>query len=477
MALRTVAEYFKSIQDDREVYFNGEKVENVTIHPVLRGLAEYAGADYELALNPKYQDLVTEKLPNGDRVHFTFIAPKSKEDLIRRREIIRLTTRAQGLPGGAKFTGIDGINGVNLACKRIDAKLGTNYSARVEKFRKHCMDIDAAIAVAMTDVKGSRTLHPHQQQGHQDYYVRFVSKENDGIVVRGAKAHISHAPVANEIVVLPCRAMTKNDEDYAVAFAVPANAKGLKMIGNTGDGMHPLLIFDDVFVPMERVFLAGEWQFAYQMPYSFATYHRLSADTYKYVELENMVGLAALMAEYNGLEKVPHVKEQLSWLVMYCEGTEALGKAAVENCEEDKESGTVYPNTLYSNVAKFFYANYYYEAEKLLSDICGGLVSTLPSMADLKNPATRSYVQKYLGINEKITAENRMRAFKYAQELCSFHHGNTTIHAEGSLAAQKMMLYSGADWERYKALAKRSAGIETDHPFVSSLPPKRHNIR
>jgi 4-hydroxybutyryl-CoA dehydratase/vinylacetyl-CoA-Delta-isomerase len=473
MALRTVEEYFASIRDDRAVYLDGKRVTDVTTHPILKNLAEYASADYEMALDPRWKDLLTEVLPGGERVHFTFVSPRSKEDLVRRRAVIQLTTRAQGGPGGAKFTGIDGINGVTLACRRIDRKLGTDYSSRVAKFRRHCMDIDAAVSVAMTDVKGSRSLHPHQQQGHQDYYLRIVNRRADGIVVRGAKAHISHAPVANEIVVLPCRAMTKNDADYAVAFAVPANAQGLKMIGNAGDGQHPVVVFDNVFIPTERVFLAGEWEYAHQMPYSFATYHRLSADTYKYVEMEMFIGCAALLAEYNGLERVSHVRDKLSWLVMWVEGTEALGKAAVENCEVDPESGTVYPNTVYSNVAKYFYASQYHEAEKYLQDIAGGLVSTLPSLLELENPETSGYVRKYLGINEKLTADDRMRIFRLAQQLCGFFNGNVTLHGEGSMAAQRMMLYLNADWERYKALAKRAAGIKTDHPLVSALPPRR----
>jgi 4-hydroxybutyryl-CoA dehydratase / vinylacetyl-CoA-Delta-isomerase len=473
MALKTVAEYFESLRDDRHVFLDGEKVDDVVTHPILKNLTEYASADYEMALDPKYQDLLTEVLPNGERVHFTFVSPRSREDLARRRAVIQLTTRAQGGPGGAKFTGIDGINGVNLACGRIDRKLGTDYSRRVQKFRQHCMDTDAAVAVAMTDVKGSRGLHPHAQQGHQDYYVHIVSRGDDGIVVRGAKAHISHAPCANEIVVLPCRAMTKDDADYAVAFAVPANAKGLSMIGNAGDGQHPLVIFDDVFVPTERIFMAGEWEYAHHMPYSFATYHRLSADTYKYVELEVFIGCAALLAEYNGLEKVPHVRDKLSWLVMWVEGTEALGRSAVDNYETDPESGTVYPNTLYSNVAKHFYASNYHEAEKYLQDIAGGLVCTLPSLLELDNPQTSGHVRKYLGINEKLTADDRMRIFRLAQKLCGYFNGNITIHAEGSLAAQKMMLYVNADWERYKALAKREAGVATDHPLVRALPTRR----
>ena len=473
MALKTIEQYFESIRDDRTVYLDGEQVKDVTTHPILKHLANYAAADYEMALDPKWQDLLTQVLPNGERVHFTFISPRSKEDLIRRRAIIQLTTRAQGGPGGAKFTGIDGINGVTLAAQRIDRKLGTEYSKRVQKFRQHCIDIDAAVAVALTDVKGSRSLHPHQQKAHQDYYVHMVDKKPDGIVVRGAKAHISYSPVANEIVVLPCRAMTKDDGDYAVAFAVPANAKGLKMIGNAHDGEHPLLVFDDVFIPMERVFLMGEWEYAHHMPYSFAMYHRLSADTYKYVQLEEFIGCAALLAEYNGLDKTPHIQDKLAWLVMFVEGTEALGKAAVENCEMDKESGTYYPNTVYSNVAKYFYASHYHEAEKTLQDIAGGLVATMPSLKELENPEVNGYLRKYLGLGDKVTADDRMRIFRLTQQICGYFEGSVTLHGEGSLAAQRMMLNLSADWPRYKALAKRAAGIATDHPMVSALPKRR----
>jgi 4-hydroxybutyryl-CoA dehydratase/vinylacetyl-CoA-Delta-isomerase len=322
----------------------------------------------------------------------------------------------------------------------------------------------------MTDVKGNRSLHPHQQKGHQDYYLRIISKSDDGIVIRGAKVHISNAAVAHEMVVLPCRAMRKEDKDYAVACAVPANAEGVKIIGNAGDGIHPMIVFDDVFVPVERIFLCGEWEYAAEMPYMFSTYHRLSADTYKYAELELMIGAAALMAEYNGLEKASHIRDKLAWLVMYAEGTEALGKAAVQNGEIDEESGYAYPNTLYSNIAKFFFANHYHEAEKHLQDIAGGLVSTLPSMAELESPDTSKYIRKYLGINDRITAEMRMRLFKYIQQLCSYYQGNLTVHAEGSLAAQRLTLYRMADWERYKAFAKRACGIDTDHPEVMQLP-------
>jgi len=472
MALKTAEEYKQSIVDNRKVFLDGEKVEDILDHPILSKLVNYAAGDYEMAMNPTYQDLVTEKLPDGERVHFTFIAPRSKDDLIRRRQVIQTTCRVLGGPGGAaKFTGIDGLLGLTLGCRRIDKKMGTEYSKRVEKYRRHLMDLDAAVCVAMTDVKGNRSLRPHEQKGHQDYYVRIVSKENAGIVVRGAKTQISYAPVVNEMIVLPCRAMGEKDKDYAVAFALPVDTKGLKIIGSAKDGGHAVVVFDDVFVPSERIFLAGEWQDAYQLPYAFATFHRLSADTYKYTQLEIMIGAAALLAEYNGLDKISHIRDKLTWLLMYAEGTEALGRAAAENWEADPSTGTPCPNVLYSNVAKFFFASQYSQAEQYLQDIAGGLVSTLPSLKELENPEIAEDVKKYLGTGDICSAEDRMKLFKYTQHLCDYNQGNTTLHAEGSLAAQRLTLYNNGDWERYKALAKRAAGISCNHPAVANLPP------
>ena len=472
MALRTWQEYLESVRDDRIVYVDGKRVKDVTRdHPGTKGLAAVCASDYKMALDPRYHDLLVDKV-DGEEVSFVFVAPRSGEDLMRRRQIIQTTARlCLGSPGGAKFTGIDGLNGLAVISWRMDNQLGTNYAERLENYRKFCQKSDPAMALAMTDAKGDRSLRPSRQKAHPDYYLRIVDRGSDGIVVRGCKIHISGAACCNEMIVLPCRAMSEEDKDYAVAFALPLNAKGVTLIGNADTGVHAMVVFDDVFVPMERVFLAGEWPFAGELAYMFGNYHRLSADSYKYMQLEIMVGLAALLAEYNGLENVSHVRDKLAWLAMYAEGTEALGKAAAQNCVIDPESGLAYPNILYSNVAKFFFADNYHQAEKHLQDITGGIAATLPSLADLENPETRLMVEKYLGGKDGIPTEHRIRAIQYAQQLTSSEHGVTTIHAEGSLAAQRITLWAMEDWDRFKAAAKRAIGIETDHPDFAQLPP------
>jgi 4-hydroxybutyryl-CoA dehydratase/vinylacetyl-CoA-Delta-isomerase len=223
---------------------------------------------------------------------------------------------------------------------------------------------------------------------------------------------------------------------------------------------------------MERVFMNGEWQFSGDMAYVFADFHRVSADAYKYAELEILAGAALLMAEYNGLEKAHHIREKLSWLIMYAEGTEALGRAACEYAVTEPDSELVYPNPLYSNIAKFFFADNYHTAIKYVQDITGGIAATIPSSKDFFNPETRPLLEKYFGGKAGVPAEHRMRAVKLVRDLSSAHHAVTSIHAEGSLAAQRLSIFTLADFERFKTAARRTARISdgSEHPVFAALP-------
>jgi len=489
MGIRTPDEYRESVRDGRVVYCQGEKVEDVTTHPWLRLTVEQCAMDYILAQEPEYRDLFVTKDERGEPVSSAFIAAKSAEDLLKRRRMIQVTARTLlGHAGGAKFTGIDGLSAIGVVCRRMDKELGTGYTERVEAHRQYLQKNDLAVALAMTDVKGDRSLRPSKQERHKDYYVRIVEERSDGIVVRGAKSHITYAPAVNEIFVLPCRNMPESDKDYAVAFAIPANAKGVTLIGSAPEAAelgdffeHPemariyrsdaTIIFDDVFVPSERVFLKKEWQFSADMAYMFANFHRLSADAYKYAMLELLTGAAVLAAEANGVQNAAHIRDKISWLVMYTEATEVLGKAACQDCVTDP-SGVVYPNPMYSNIAKFFFADNFHQAIKIAQDIAGGAVSTLPSSKDFLSPVTGPMLEKYFGGRADIPAGHRARIIKLIKDLTTAEHGATTIHGEGSLAAQRMSIYALADWERYRAAARRATGISdgSEHPAYSGLP-------
>ena len=490
MAIKTPHQYVESLKDDRVVYCNGERVKDVTTHPILRICRDWMAMDYVLENDPRFQDLLTEKNEEGERVSFALIPQRSREDLLRLREVVKLWARVcLGKPPGAKFVAKDGLNAVTVVSQRIDKTYGTNYAERVEEYRRFLQKNDIAFALGMTDVKGDRSLRPSQQKLHQDYYVRIVEEKKDGIIVRGAKTHISQAPLCNEILIVPCRAMREDDRAYALAFAVPANSEGITMIsaepevheaGNLFD--HPIagsvyindatIIFEDVFVPNERIFLKGEWDFAGQVAYMFANFHRLSAETYKAMELELFTGAATLMAEYNGVERAPHIREKLTWLVMFTEAVEILGRSACEHCISEPDSDLVYPNPLYANICKFYFADNWHHATKYIQDIAGGIVATCPSAKDYQNPEIHNLLDKYLGGKESIPTEHRVRMAKLIRDLTSSYEDVLTIHAEGSLEAQKLSIYALADFDRYKAAAKRAARIKdgTKDDLFGELP-------
>jgi len=490
MAIRTPQQYIESLKDGRVVFCNGERVKDVSKHPILKICRDWVAMDYVLENDARYRDLITEKDEEGDRVSFVLMPQRSREDLLRLREIVKLWARVCfGKPPGAKFVAKDGLNAVTVVSQRIDKRYGTHYAENVEAYRKYLQKNDLSFAMGLTDVKGDRSLRPSQQKSHQDYYVRLVGERKDGIVVRGAKTHISQAPLCNEILIAPCRAMREDDKPYAVSFAVPVNSPGITMISaepevheanNLFD--HPIagsvyindatIVFEDVFVPNERIFLKGEWDFAGQVAYMFANFHRLSAETYKAMELELFTGAAVLMAEYNGVEKVPHVREKLTWLAMYTEAVEIMGRSACEHCISEPDSDLVYPNPMYANICKFYFADNWHQATKYIQDIAGGITVTCPSGKDFMNPETRKLLDKYLGGREGIPTEHRLRMAKLIRDLTSSYEDVLTIHAEGSLEAQKLSIYTLADFDRYKAAAKRAARIQdgTKDGIYSQLP-------
>jgi 4-hydroxybutyryl-CoA dehydratase/vinylacetyl-CoA-Delta-isomerase len=396
--------------------------------------------------------------------------------------------------------GVHAFMAAGIVAARMDHKLGTHYSDAVEDYRAYVMKNDLAVTGAITDVKGDRSLRPSRQEQHKDFYVRVVDETADGIVVRGAKMHISATPMCNEMIVSPCRAHQEEDKDYAVVFAVPLNAKGITIVqmpmtidgatgeqanwdypwhGNTAVTAEALLVFDDVFVPRNRVFMCGEWQFSRDIAWTFGTFHRLYSITHTVADTELFAGAAALMAEYNGLDKYSHIQEKLAMLCMHVEEIDALSKAACAYPDTDPDTGLVAPNLVYTNIAKFRFANERSEVSKLLGDITGGIASTAPSYQDWMNPEIRPFLERYLAAKEGIPTEHRLRAIRMAKELTlSGSYGPAgPIHYEGSLAAQKMALYQGGDWERYKAAAKRLARIPgwEEHPVFKDVPDPRNS--
>ena len=486
--LRTAKQYVESLRDGRVIYLNGQKIPDITKNPEFKGSINARAMSYELYDHPKFKDLLTLE-EKGERSLFLWKQPKNREDLLRRREVYLACMR-----WGAAMSGMgpDALAASGVVAARTDKALGTHYTDAVEDYRKHLRQTDPAITGAITDIKGNRGLRPSAQEQHKDFYVRVVERLKDGIIVRGAKMHISATPSANELIVSPCRAHREEDKDYAVVFATPVNAKGIKLftsppmvdeIGEEAEWNWPktgrlrgvsecMIVFDDVFVPWNRVFMCGEWQFSRDQAWMFGVFHRLYGTCHKVISTEEAAGLGALMAEYNGLDRYPHIQEKLAWLAMHAQLVDAMSRAGCDHPDVFPDIGLAAPAQMYTNIAKLIFADDQHEQSKVLADICGGVATTVFNYKDWMNAEERPFIEKYLAGKAGIPTEHRIRAVRLVKDMIGHGHDGAYIHTEGSLAAQKMAIYAVADWARYKAIAKRIAGIPgwKDNPALKELP-------
>lgn len=476
MVLRTVEEYINGLKDNREVWILGEKVDDVTTHPMLKVGVETAALDYKMAEDPNYRDLAVAEHPEtGEPISRHYHIPKTAEDLLKRHELIITATRlGDGVIPFTKDIGGDALNAAMITAQMMGKE---EYLERITEYYEHVRKKDLSVVCGMTDVKGDRSLHPSSpDQTHPDFYVHVVDKNDEGITVRGAKIHITGAAYSDEILILPCRAMRKDDSDYAVAFAVPANAKGLKQI------CHPLryqqsplefpvdmpirahtesmIVFDDVFVPWERVFLCGEWQYAGAMAYNFSYSHRHTAACYRIAMTEILLGLAVAIAEYNGIDQISHVREKMTDLIIYLETLNSLARAS---CSDPvMHGGLAIPNPTISNLAKYHFAENYHKFVKDIEDLCGGIYTTAPTYQDYQNPDIRDYIEKYLGGKKGLPTEDRLKIVQALRIGLTSDVEVLALHAEGSLQAQRMVIYGESlnKLQEYKETAKRIAGIK-----------------
>ena len=476
MGLKTAEEYRQSLRDGRVVFLDGERIEDVTAHPALKVGVDTAAFDYEMAEMPEYRDLaVVDDEKMGEPISRYYYTPKNSDDLLKRHDLMVTGTREnQGTVPFTKDIGADSMNAVSMTAQMMGNK---EYVERAENFRAYLQKNDLSMAGAMSDVKGHRALRPSDpKQAHPDYYIRIVDRNKDGIIVRGAKVHITAASYFNELLVMPCRNMAEADADYAVSFAIPPNTKGITQIVHPfhysrGGSEFPvdaplrthtdsMIIFDDVLIPWDRVFLAGEWKFAMPLVYNFATLHRHTGCSYHIPMLEILVGVAQAIAEYNGVDRVAHVREQITDLVIHLQTLKSLSKASCLDYEI--YGGIPIPNRTITNIAKYNYANNWHMYTKLVQDIAGGLLITAPTYRDWQNDETRGYMEKYLGGKAGIPTEDRLRLLQLIRYILTAESEVIAIHAEGSLAAQRMTTLAEAipEIEKCKKLALSLAGIK-----------------
>lgn len=475
--MKTLEQYVESLKKLKPTaYMFGEKLEDPMNNPRIRAGINATGATYELANDEKYQDLFTAVSPLiGDRINRFTLTPKSIEDLVKR---VKINRTLGGYVGTChqRCTGLDCLCTLSIVTYDIDKKYGTNYYDRFTEFLKYMQVNDLTGNASVTDVKGDRSLSPHEQ-ADRDMYLRVVDQTKEGIIVRGAKVHQTGSLSAHEIIVLPTRAMQKGDEDYALAFAVPADTKGLIHVvgrnsmdtreiegadcGNVRYSKYcPTLIFDEVFVPWQRVFMFRELEFAAEMVSRFSTFHRQSHGGCKSGKIDAMTGAALLMMEYNGTAKAGHLKEKVIDMTHTAETLYGCSLAA--SYEGKKEpSGTFFIDPVLANASKIHEGKGMSEVIRLLIDISGGFVADLPSERDFQNPQIAKLLKKYLKGAARVPVENRVKMLRLVEKMAMESADTISdIHGGGSPAAHRMTIFRESDMDYKKTCAKRLAGIE-----------------
>jgi aromatic ring hydroxylase len=468
--LRTSNQYRTALQDGREVYYRGRRIDDVLAEPEIRVAIDHAAIDFDLAHDPVNRDLMIAKDPDtGEDMSAYYRIPRTSEDLLARSKLIETVTAA----GGTMVTLIKEIGSDALLA--LQRTLAGEELERARRFYRHCAENDLAVCVAQTDAKGDRSKGPSEQPD-PDLYMRVVSSTSDGIVVRGAKVHTSVSVNSDEVIVLPTRAMGPDDGDYAVSFAVPIATKGLKLyVSAYGAGerngfefplssrhkmLETLTVFDDVFVPWERVFVCRQPDKAGPLALTFVEYHRFTAVSYKLPLLDAIVGAAGVIAEMNGVIRAGHVRDKLTHLITYAETVRALAEMAAIRCRTGA-GGIAYPDPLTTNMAKYTFATNYHHALELLQDCAGGLLVTGPGGEDWENAEIRAVLEKYF--RAASGAEERLRVMHMISDLTARdfggYHAVLAVHAEGSIEAEKMQIFRAYDPRRTMAYARKLAAL------------------
>jgi 4-hydroxybutyryl-CoA dehydratase / vinylacetyl-CoA-Delta-isomerase len=478
MFIETGDQYRQSLVGrNREVYAGGERITEVTTHPLTIPGVNAIALLYDLAQEPELDALMhAHSHVTGARVHRYCHLPQSSDDLLKKIQAARKAAEISPISGLASW-GVDLLSALSIVTHTMQHDLGTPYYDRFVQYLHHYQAHNLWSAVGVTDVKGDRRLRPSEQED-PDLYVHVVERTNAGIVVRGAKAHTTGAPVAHELIVIPTRALRASDQDYAVAFAIAPETPGLKMICRAGTFaqeesldapmsgrfslVETLTIFEDVFVPWERVFMCGEWSYAGPLVELFATYHRHTYAGAKAAMLDLLIGAAALVAEYNGVAEARHIQDKLADLMQASALIYAAGVAAALE-STTAGPGTAVPDPLKTNAGKNFSGLKFYEALRVVHDIAGGLVVTIPGEADYRSPITRPYLEKYFRGAKGIPTLDRLKLFKFIRDLTASDLGGMwmveSLHGGGSLEAEKIAMRAHYPLDRAKGLVRGLARL------------------
>ncbi len=456
--MMTADEYRASLDDGRETYFEGKQVTDIASHPILGITVASAAAGYD-----RFYD------PAPGAIGAFMAVPASAEELREQVELHETVDLLTHVTYASIMT-------LLTAADRIEDQLPEN-AARIRAWVEDAQRRDVRITQCITDAKGDRSRRAGNQDD-PDAYVRVVERRPDGVVIRGAKLHISAASMGHELMTIPTKAMKPGEEDYAIAAMVPVNAPGVKIVNTTYAPRHEdkrdfpvsgkhhtpegFVIFDNVFVPSERVFLDGVPELAAVFAHSLGLWERLGGLSSMAAGYDRLVGFAQLIAEANGLEKLGHIKEKISEMMINATLIRASLEAAIENASITSD-GAAFPNELYTNVGKYHGAANYSMMVRHLHDIAGGSVLTAPGIADLENEETGHLIRKYMSTKQSVDGTYRTRLFHAIRDTTADALGGwsavTNIQAGGGLYAQRIVSRMHYDLAAAKRMALEHAGM------------------
>jgi aromatic ring hydroxylase len=478
MALKTAEEYVERLRKMKpNVYAHGKKMGRDD--PILELPINTLKFTFDAANDPALKGLVvTTSHLTGEKINRFTSINLSIEDLYTQQEMKRKCChRVGGCTQRCMAT--DTLNAMGVVSKEIDDDKGTHYHDNFLEFLKYYQANDLVGSTCQTDPKGDRKARPFQQED-PDLYLHVVEKNSKGIVVRGAKSHITMGPYVDEHLVLPTRNMKREEGDWAVSFAIPADTDGIRIISrivtprgridlkapyNNYGVSDSLVIFDNVFVPWERVFMCGEWEFAGRLALTFAGFHRHSYCGCKPAVTDIILGATALVAEYNGVGNSPHIVDELTELMIIAELVYASGIAAAAKATKTS-SGIYTPKFVYSNTGRYMAGTNIYHEYDILTSIAGGLPSTLPPEEDWLNPETGPDLEKYISRKPGVPVEKLHRLYRFISDYsCSAMCGwaqYAGVHGGGSPVMEKIGIRSEYDLESKKDIVKYLAGIKDE---------------
>ncbi len=477
--MRTPEEYRESLRQMRpNVYKFGNLIGDVTTHPATRRMVDGHARIYSIAREGEHRDLATVVSdPLGERVSRYLSLIAGPQDMIANCRLKRLMFNLTGTCTGGRCVGWNALNALWAITYEVDADLGTDYHQRLSGWLTRAQRDDIAVSGALTDPKGDRKLAPSAQKDPESY-LRIVERRDDGIVVRGAKVMIAGVSASNEIMVLPTGSFGEADADYSVAFATPRDAEGITVI----EARHPsdsrdleegwdnpvvgggitqgYVLFDDVRVPRDRVFMAGEWSYTGRLIASFVAPYRSAIGGCVAGQGDVMIGAAVLMARANGLDERV-IRDKLTRMAINDETTFGLGVAAGV-LGRPHPSGVWQPDLTLANVNKVHVATLPYETKRLAQEVAGGIGETgcIPSWTDLQDPVYGERLRRYLGAAGD--GEERFRIARLIEWLTVGGGVPGTMHGGGSPDGARMLVNRSVDVERLVRLASDLIGISAE---------------